>query len=130
MRFFEFADADAGLDKFVMTLRNFIGRAASKKAPSKLNWASLQKITNDNGFEFAADYETFKSIYDSSPIVQSLVKNFNADGVELNVPGAEEPGDEGEPTPKGGDDSEEAVAKIAASAAPSQLSQNQAGVQA
>jgi hypothetical protein len=93
MRFFEFADADAGLDKFVMTLRNFIGRAASKKAPSKLNWASLQKITNDNGFEFAADYETFKSIYDSSPIVQSLVKNFNADGVELNVPGAEEPGD-------------------------------------
>jgi hypothetical protein len=130
MRFFEFADADAGLDKFVMTLRNFIGRAASKKAPSKLNWASLQKITNDNGFEFAADYETFKSIYDSSPIVQSLVKNFNADGVELNVPGAEEPGDEGEPTPKGGDDSEEAVAKIAASAAPAQLSQNQAGVQA
>ena len=130
MRFFEFADTDAGLDKFVMTLRNFIGRAASKKAPSKLNWASLQKITNDNGFEFAADYETFKSIYDSSPIVQSLVKNFNADGVELNVPGAEEPGDEGEPTPKGGDDSEEAVAKIAASAAPSQLSQNQAGVQA
>jgi hypothetical protein len=130
MRFFEFADTDAGLDKFVMTLRNFIGRAASKKAPSKLNWASLQKITNDNGFEFAADYETFKSIYDSSPIVQSLVKNFNADGVELNVPGAEEPGDEGEPTPKGGDDSEEAVAKIAASAAPAQLSQNQAGVQA
>jgi hypothetical protein len=130
MRFFEFADTDAGLDKFVMTLRNFVGRAASKKAPSKLNWASLQKITNDNGFEFAADYETFKSIYDSSPIVQSLVKNFNADGVELNVPGAEEPGDEGEPTPKGGDDSEEAVAKIAASAAPSQLSQNQAGVQA
>lgn len=130
MRFFEFADTDSGLDKFVMTLRNFIGRAASKKAPAKLNWASLQKITNDNGFEFAADYETFKSIYDSSPIIQSLVKNFNADGIELAVPGAEEPGDEGEPTPKGGDDSEEAVAKIAASAAPQQLAQQQAGVQA
>jgi hypothetical protein len=130
MRFFEFADTDSGLDKFVMTLRNFIGRAASKKAPAQLNWASLQKITNDNGFEFAADYETFKSIYDSSPIIQSLVKNFNADGIELKVPGAEEPGDEGEPTPNGGDDSEEAVAKIAASAAPQQLAQQQAGVQA
>ena len=130
MRFFEFADTDAGLDKFVMTLRNFIGRASSKKAPAKLNWASLQKITNDNGFEFAADYETFKSIYDSSPVIQSLVKNFNADGIELNVPGAEEPGDAGEPTPKGGKDSEEAVAKIAASAAPQQLAQQQAGVQA
>ena len=111
-------------------MRNFIGRAASKKAPAKLNWASLQKITNDNGFEFAADYETFKSIYDSSPVIQSLVKNFNADGIELKVPGAEEPGDEGEPTPKGGEDSEEAVAKIAASAAPQQLAQQQAGVQA
>jgi hypothetical protein len=124
MRFFEFADTDAGIDKFVMILRNFQGRAASKKSPAKLNWASLEKIARDSGFEFAADYETFKSLYDSNPIVQNLVKNFNADGVELNVPGVAEPGDANTQTPvKKGQTSQDAVDKIAASAAPQQLAQ-------
>lgn len=122
MRFFEFTNTDMGLDKFVMVLKNFIGRSASKKQPAKLNWASLQKIAADAGFEMGADYETFKSIYDSSPIVQSLVKNFNADGIELNVPGAAEPGEAGSETPvKQGQTSQDAVDKIAASAAPQQL---------
>ena len=122
MRFFEFSNTDAGLDKFVMILRNFVGRAASKGAAANLNWASLQKIATDNGFEFAADYETFKSIYDSSPAIQGLVKNFNDKGIELNVPGApeEEPKGDGTQTPQ---DSQAAVDKIAASAAPQQLAQ-------
>ena len=122
MRFFEFADADAGMDKFVMILKNFIGRASSKKESAKLNWASLQKIAADSGFEFAADYETFKSMYDSTPILQNLVKNFNADGVELNVPGAAEPGDDNAQSPVNkGETSQDAVDKIAASAAPQNL---------
>ena len=122
MRFFEFADADAGMDKFVMILKNFIGRAGSKKESAKLNWASLQKIAADSGFEFAADYETFKSMYDSTPILQNLVKNFNADGVELNVPGAAEPGDDNAQSPVNkGETSQDAVDKIAASAAPQNL---------
>ena len=124
MRFFEFSDSEMGLDKFVIVLKNFIGRSASKKQPAKLNWASLSKIAADSGFEMGADYETFKSIYDSSPIIQQLVKNFNADGVELNVPGAAEPGEAGAQSPvKQGQTSQDAVDKIAASAAPQQLSQ-------
>ena len=74
MRFFEFVDTDLGLDKFVMILKNFIGRAASKKQAAKLNWSALQKIATDSGFEMGADYETFKSMYDSSPVIQALVK--------------------------------------------------------
>ena len=122
MRFFEFADPSVDLDKFVMILRNFIGRASSKKTPAKLNWASLQRIAKLSGFELAADYETFKSMYDSTPAIQGLVKNFNADGIELNVPGApdEEPKGDGTQTPQ---DSQAAVDKIAASAAPKQLAQ-------
>jgi len=122
MRFFEFVDSDAGLDKFVMILRNFVGRAASKKSPAKMNWNGLQKIANDSGFEFAADYETFKSMYDSSPAIQNLVKSFNDQGIELNVPGAPdaEPKGDGTKTPQ---DSQAAVDKIAASAAPQQLAQ-------
>lgn len=118
MRFFEFADTDMGLDKFVIILKNFIGRAASKKQASKLNWRTLQKIADDSGFEMAADYETFKSIYDSSPIIQNLVKDFNADGITLNVPGT----DKDTQTPvKQDQTSQDAVDKMAASAAPQQL---------
>jgi len=118
MRFFEFADADVGVDKFVTILRNFIGRASSKKQPAKLNWAGLQKIASDAGFEMGSDYETFKAIYDSNPTIQGLVKNFNADGVELNVPGT----DKDTETPvKKGETPQDAVDKIAASAAPQQL---------
>lgn len=118
MRFFEFADTDMGLDKFVIILKNFIGRAASKNQPSKLNWRTLQKIADDSGFEMAADYETFKSIYDSSPVIQTLIKDFNADGITLNVPGT----DKDTQTPvKQGQTSQDAVDKMAASAAPQQL---------
>ena len=118
MRFFEFVDTDVNLDKFVMILKNFVGRSSSKKQAAKLNWKSLQQIADRSGIEMGADYETFKSIYDSSPIVQSLVKNFNADGIELNVPGT----DKDTQTPvKQGQTSQDAVDKMAASAAPQQL---------
>ena len=123
MRFFEFA-GDDGVDKFVMVLRNYIGRAASKKSPAKLNWNGLQQILRSSGFEVSADYETFKAMYDASPAIQGLVKNFNDRGVELNVPGApdEEPKGDGTETPQ---DSQAAVDKTAASAAAGQLAQSQ-----
>ena len=118
MRFFEFVDTDLGLDKFVMILKNFIGRAASKKQAAKLNWSALQKIATDSGFERGADYETFKSMYDSSPVIKALVKNFNADGIELNVPGT----DKDTETPVSqGQTSQDAVDKIAAGAAAQNL---------
>jgi hypothetical protein len=115
MRFFEFAGDDEG-DRFIMVLRNYIGRAASKKAPSKLNWSGLNQVLSSSGFELTADYETFKSMYDSSPAIQAMVKNFNDDGIELKVPGA--PDDKNSP---GTQDSQAAVDKMAASAAPQQL---------
>lgn len=124
MRFFEFQGDDTG-DKLVMVLRNYIGRAASKKAPAKLNWNGLQQVLKTNGFEMAADYETFKAIYDGSPAVQAMVKNFNDQGIELNVPGApdEDPKGDGTQSPQ---DSQAAVDKMAASAAPQQLAQQTA----
>ncbi len=123
MRFFEFSGDDEG-DRFIMVLRNYIGRAASKKAPAKLNWNGLNKVLATNGFELTADYETFKAMYDSIPVIQQMVKNFNADGIELNVPGApdEEPKGDGTQTPA---DSQAAVDQTAASAAAGQLAASQ-----
>jgi hypothetical protein len=118
MRFFEFGgNSGIEVDRFVIVLRNYIGRAASQKAPSKLNWSGLNKVLAINGFELTADYETFKAMYDSSPALQSMVSNFNDDGIELKVPGA---GDQAE-KPDGTKDSQAEVDKIAASAAPQQL---------
>jgi hypothetical protein len=119
MRFFEFAGDDQG-DRFVMVLRNYIGRSASKKAPAKLNWGGLNKVLASNGFEITADYETFKALYDASPAIQSMVKNFNDQGIELNVPGAPDAEKQGDGT-KGPEDSQAAVDQMAASAAPQQL---------
>jgi hypothetical protein len=124
MRFYEFAGDEMG-DKFIVVLRNYIGRAASQKAPSNLNWNGLNSVLKASGVEVAADYETFKAMYDASPQLQSMVSNFNDKGVELKVPGAPE-----DKNPDGTKDSEEEIAKIAASAAPQQLAQQQAGVQA
>ena len=119
MRFFEFA-GDDNLEKFIIVLKNFIGRAASKKTPAKLNWSGLDQISKSSGIELTADYETFKSMYDSSPALQNLVKNFNDKGIELNVPGAPESQPAGDGTAKP-TDSQTAVDKMAASAAPQQL---------
>lgn len=126
MRIFEFA-GDDNLDKFIIVLKNFIGRHASKKSPAKLNWNALDRINQSSGIELMADYETFKSMYDNSPQLQGLVKNFNADGIELNVPGA--PDADKEPT-QDGKSSAEKIDKIASAAAPKQLAANQAGIQA
>ena len=125
MRFFEFNPAhDAGIDKFVMILRNYVGRAASKHAPVKLNWAGLGQIAKSSDFEFAADYETFKSIYDSNPALKNMVKSFDANGVELKVPGVSD----SEP-PQDGETPGEKVDKMASGAVDKQIDQYAKGAQ-
>ena len=123
MRFFEFAGDDDGIDKFIMILRNYVGRAASKKAPVTLNWNGLAQVTKANGFEFAADYETFKSMFDSTPALQSLVKDFNADGISLKVHGA--PDDQEQRPQQSGETSQDQVDQTADSAAAGQLAASQ-----
>ncbi len=125
MRLFEFAGSD-NLDKFVVVLKNFIGRYASKGAPATLNWKALDKVVQSSGIELMADYETFKAMYDSSPQLQTLVKNFNANGIELNVPGIPSAA---EPT-QDGETSQEKVDKTAAGAAAGQLAKAQSTPQA
>jgi hypothetical protein len=85
-----------------------------------LNWNGLNQISKSAGIELTADYETFKSMYDSSPPLQALVKNFNDSGIELNVPGAPDEQPKGDGTAQPGD-SQAAVDQMAASAAPQQL---------
>jgi hypothetical protein len=112
MRFFEFASSD----KFILVIKNFIGRAQSKNQPAKLNWATLNSLLSTVGEE-AMDYETFKAMYDSNPPLQPLIANFNADGIELKVPGVAKEPEQGQSqeTPQ------DQVAQQAASVAQSQI---------
>lgn len=122
MRIFEFADR--GVEKYIIVLRNLIGRAASRKAPAKLNWGGLNRLVGSTGNEVTADYETFKAMYDATPALQTLVKDFNQNGIELNVPGAPEEAPTGSGTAQP-QDSQAAVDQTAASAAAGQLAQSQ-----
>ena len=121
MRFYEFSGGE-NTDKLVVILRNYIGRAASKKAPANLNWNGLNSILKQSGAELTADYETFKAIYDSNPVIQKLVHDFNANGVELNVPGVSEKEPE-----QDGESSAEKVDKMAAGAIDQQMDQYSKG---
>lgn len=116
MRFFEFNTPD--LDQFITLLKNLIGRASSKQAPSKMNWNAIAQLSRSNGFEFGTDYETFKAMYDANPALQGLVKNFNANGIELNVPGAP---DSDKPA-QDGKSSQDKINQTAVSAAKKNLS--------
>jgi len=126
MRFFEFGNGSDTTDKLIVILRNYVGRAASKKAAAELNWAGLNGVLKASGSEITADYETFKAIYDSNPIIQKLVSNFNAQGIELNVPG----GPKDQQTPQDGETPAEKIDKIASGAVSGQLDQYSKGVQA
>ena len=116
MRFFEFdgVGTDNGTDKLQLVFKTLIGRAQSKKQAAKFNWAAISSMANGQ-----INYQSFKAMYDTNPALQTLVHDFNDDGVELNVPGAP---DADQPQTNL-DKSKAEVDKIAAGAAAKQLAQ-------
>ena len=52
MRFYEFSDPTGTADKFILLLRNQIGRAASKKQPVVFNWDAVNAMARDIGLMF------------------------------------------------------------------------------
>jgi hypothetical protein len=124
MRFFEFNSTDAGKDKFILLLKNEVMTYARQRSRAVLNWPMVADLAKKVGFEFLSDpksgYETFKSLYDTTPALKAMVKDFNQRGIELNVPGA--PDDK---KGSGTQDSQSEINKAAASAAPQQVAQAQ-----
>jgi hypothetical protein len=127
MKIFEVLGDDP-LDKFLMVLRNQIGRSSKLATPAPMSWEAVASIARKTGFETMADPNTafgaMKDLYDTNPIakakLEQLVKNYNQkDGLILKVPGA--PDEEKSPTQGGEKTSQDAVDQMAASAAPQQL---------
>ena len=126
MRIFEISGDDP-VDKFYTVLNNFVGRYTSKSSPASLNWPLVTSSAKKAGFLVLSNpktvFTTFSNLWDSDPQFktkfQSVIKNFNGQGIQLNIPGAKD----AEPSQSTANpqDSQAAVDQIAASAAPQQL---------
>ena len=99
--------------------KTLIGRSKSKSQPAKFNWQGINSILQKTSQE-PVDYETFNALYNSSQLIQSLTKDYNSDGIELNVPGA--PDSDSKQAKTDGEKAQDNVNKTAASAAMNNIS--------
>ena len=83
MRLFEVAGNELEQD-LVLLFRNQIQRANAEGAPAELSYNAITNLMKASGHG-SFDYGVFKSLYDASPELQSIVQNFNQDGVVLNT---------------------------------------------
>ena len=83
MRLFELASSELEND-LVLLFRNQVQRANAEGAPAELSYQAITNLMKASGHG-AFDYGVFKSMYDTSPDIKAVVKNFNQDGVVLNT---------------------------------------------
>ena len=83
MRLFELAGNELEQD-LVLIFRNQIQRANAEGAPAELSYPAITNLMKASGHG-SFDYGVFKNLYDASPEIQAVVKNFNEDGVVLNT---------------------------------------------
>ena len=116
-------------------LRNLVGRYTSKKQAAALDWERVADIARNTEFEMITDpetaYDTFVSLWDKNPqakkLLEPLIKNFNGNGIELNIPGVEDT--KAKVDSKSKETPQDAVEKMASGAVNQQIAQNQQGVQ-
>lgn len=96
----------------VLVLRNLISQANSQNQRSYLSWEALNQLMQNIG-DVQFDYDSFKQMYDASPMLKNLVHNFDSRGVELKTR-AKEP-------KKAQGDKETDVSKMAKSAVSADL---------
>jgi len=86
------------------------GRADSKGQPAFLSFSALDRIMQNVGGE-SFSYEGFKQMYDATPALKELVKDFNEDGITIAT---SEGGDEAPADQDGGEANVTAAPKRAA----------------
>lgn len=106
MRFYEISEKP--VDDLVIVLRNQIKRANTEGSPASLSWQAISSIMSDMGHgEYS--YDSFKSEYDRNPDLQTIVKNFNSDGIVLKTDAVQPKDDNADDV----DDSEKSVNAMA-----------------
>lgn len=102
MRLFEFEDSF--VNTLITVLRNAKGRSDQEDAPLFLPWQAVSKLMEPYGYG-AVSYKQFAPLYDQNPDFQSIVQNFDENGIEIDTK-AEMPEPENDqqqiiPVPKG-----------------------------
>ena len=115
MRFFEITDTiDPNVLNLYLELKTLRGRAASKGAPAKYNWAAIDELFQD----FTIDYDVFDPIFQANKkLFDPIIHDYSGDGIELDVPGTNKDKQSG----KDKETSQDKVDDIAASAAEKNL---------
>lgn len=82
MRLYEVADRFSS--DLETVLRNLVGRSDSKYAKQHLSYFALSNLMKNLGYG-AIRFEDFSRLYDENPAIQSLVADFNRDGITLGT---------------------------------------------
>jgi hypothetical protein len=109
----------SGVQALAVIFKTLIGRSKSKSQPAKFNWQGINTLLQKTNQE-PLDYETFDAVYNSSQLIQSLVHDYNSDGIELDVPGA--PDSDSKQAKTDSEKAQDNVNKTAASAAMNNIS--------
>jgi hypothetical protein len=117
MRIYEIDQTN--VEALAIIFKTLIGRSRSKSQPAKFNWQGINTLLQKTNQE-PLDYETFDALYNSSQLIQSLVKDYNSDGIELDVPGA--PDSDSQQAKTDSEKAQDNVNKTAAGAAMNNIS--------
>lgn len=82
MRLFEVANKY--IDDLETVIRNLVGRSDSKDTSQHLSYQALSNIMKNMGYGMV-NFEDFSRIYDENPTIQTLVKDFNNQGITLGT---------------------------------------------
>lgn len=73
------------MDPIVLALRSIQNSANNKQATAApLTWDALNRVAQAYGAP-DLDAESFAKLYDSDPVIQSIVDNFDGRGVQLKT---------------------------------------------
>ena len=89
MRLFEVEDNF--LVDLTTVLRNLLGRSNAKGAPMKLNYKAISNMLGNMGYG-EINYDTFSKLYDQNEQLQSIVSDFDENGVTLKTDSEPEQG--------------------------------------
>lgn len=79
------------MDPIVLTLRSIQNTANNNNSAAPLTWDALNNAAQHYGAP-DIDYERFAKLYDSDPIIQSMIDNFDERGIQIKTDkGTEQP---------------------------------------
>lgn len=82
MRLYEVADRFSS--DLTTILRNLLGRGNAKYSSQHLTYFALSNLMKNLGYG-AVSFEDFSKIYDDHPEIQTLVSDFDQDGITLST---------------------------------------------